>query len=1379
MADLDTRFWQRLRASSWARGVLAASSVGALAWALAQSQVTSEIGSFLEYGGQVIGPVGSPTYGSTNDVNGSDIVRWTSYFNSRLASPFEAEGTVNLPANHTWVAGSALRPANTSLEWKVGNSWTSTEPANGTVVSSVRWVMSSKFKGATSTISKAVNFSGTGDGYRVVPYGEGLYVINHHNGGTVLKCRSAADGQTCANWPANGYAFNPSQGAALTTSGPYLTPNIVLEAVNYSSGEMFVGLDHSSGPTIVCTNLNTRTGCGSWLVDAGAGSSNAVTGLGAVGSRYFVLTRRGNLVCFDIERRQTCGTTYYANAYDSGYGGPTSVAYADRLFFSNNTGRVFCHDPALQGPCQGWSSNGLGVGGGRLGLYPFLNADGSPRGACNAGGDCVTINAQRTTAPATYTSFIASYGLFSSIYGQATYQFHNMAGMIGPRVYGASQNTAACYSFATQSMCGTWLSPGGVGMAPYSTRMDPTRPNCLMILGDSARAMIFDPTTGGECKNGIPANLPDFVFDPIADYFKCDPSRANIRGWGQLRLSPSLPWGGARGLDRVTATLKDATGTLLPALYKPVRNFPTNGYQLDLSDVPYSKYPALRIGIELHSPSLLPSEAIFGIDLTYDGDPIQVCVASKAPAAPDCQTGSSVTVNTRAIDYSAGVFQESLTASTVMSPGGLSIGYSAVATPTSPRAVLNSLGPRDPKTYVLQGRWALQQFSGDLWAFGLTPSGKLDNSSYLSAQAFTASPGARPMFTAAGGGTGLQPVKPLQWSQLTSGQQAWLNLNQYGVADGKGGARLDYLRGIDGSFRARGGKSLGPVINSSPAMLLPSATLSLSERNFPGYTAYRSETVRPHPIALYGGNDGALHAYEVRTGNLREAWSYVPEVMLRRAANYSDPNIVGVRTNPYFVDNIPMVGHVNVGGNTGWRAVAVMTYGRGARAITALDVTRPDLAQGAGVLFEYSNTSDPELKDLGYIISQPVSSNALVSQQIVQLAEGSGRRPAVLVGNGINSNDGQGGAEASGTGKAVLYAFYLDQDGSKRWQRWAVDELWPGAASEPGLSLKNGLSTPTPVDVDNDGRIDVVYAGDQQGNLWRFDIRNPAAASVTRLFKTEAQQPLSQAPFVSVNPQASGCGAQDGTNTSAASKRCWQVVFATGAPLSPLIGSANVATQSIYSVLDKGTGASVARASLTLIPFESNQVLQGVEYRALKPTSVAYKSGAMGWVIDLQDYEHGVGAPRLQPTGLVMFSSVRPTTPDRAINVCIGARSWLNEVDPINGYSAQVNFDTNGDGQIDGQDRFNPNSAAPLSPSGMSVSGAQFGPPAVLLAASTQAQQMSLLLPSLGQDTAQAKSWSGGLSATGGSVTVPGSNSAALTHANKTKLGRMTWREVY
>ncbi|WP_396268603.1 pilus assembly protein, partial [Ideonella sp.] len=944
-------------------------------------------------------------------------------------------------------------------------------------------------------------------------------------------------------------------------------------------------------------------------------------------------------------------------------------------------------------------------------------------------------------------------------------------GYIGTKIYTANETGIGCFDFATNASCGSYQ--GSAPMAVYNTRTDPTRPGCIMALGDVSVATIIDGNTWKPCSSGVTGVLPDLEVNP-QDYYACDVSRSRVTGWREVRISNSIAWGGANGLRSVALTLKDGQGRVLPDVYKPTRSFAEGSYNLSIADIPYSLYPKLTIGLKMESTGAFPKVA-FGADVTWDGDPQQVCVSTKISSQPNCQLNSALVVETKVIGQPTSTPAETLSVATVLSPGGLSSGYSAVATPTSPRAVLSDLGARDPKTYVVQGRWALQHFSGDLWAFGLGPNGQIDGSSYLSAQAATAVPSARPMF-AATPGAGVQPVKNLDWTLLSDGQRQALNLDLGGVADTKGSARLDYLRGSDGGFRARSGKSLGPVISSSPAMLLPAATLGLDERSHPGYTAYRATVTRPHPIALLGGNDGALHAYEVRPGSLKEAWSFVPDAMLRRAANYADASLAGIRANPYFVDNIPMVGHANTTGQAdGWRAVAVVTYGRGARAITALDVTRSDLSQGDGVLFEYSNTSDPELKDLGYIISQPVSNNAMVSQQIVQLGKDSERRAAVLVGNGINSNDGEGGAAASGTGKAVLYAFYLDR-GERRWQRWAVDELWAGADSDPGLKTNNGLSTPTPVDVDGDGRIDLAYAGDLQGNLWRFDIRNPGAASVTRLFKTEAQQPITQAPFVSVNTQATGCGSTE-ANAATSAKRCWQVVFSTGAAISPLIGSPNVATQSLYGVLDKGRGASLVRGQLTAIPFEVNTLLNGVEYRALKPTTVNYKGGALGWTIDLQAFEHGVGAPRQQPTGLVMFSSIRPTTPDRAINVCIGPRSWLNEVDPINGYSALVPFDTNGDGNIDGQDRINPDSNSPLSPAGMAVSGAQFGPPALLLAASTQAQQMSLLLPSLGQDTGQVNSWSGGVPP-GGSAT-PGQNSTALTHANKTKLGRMSWREVY
>ncbi len=44
---------------------------------------------------------------------------------------------------------------------------------------------------------------------------------------------------------------------------------------------------------------------------------------------------------------------------------------------------------------------------------------------------------------------------------------------------------------------------------------------------------------------------------------------------------------------------------------------------------------------------------------------------------------------------------------------------------------------------------------------------------------------------------------------------------------------------------------------------------------------------------------------------------------------------------------------------------------------------------------------------------------------------------------------------------------------------------------DTGAGGNNGLSTPAIIDVDNDGRVDFVYAGDLLGNMWKFDLRDP------------------------------------------------------------------------------------------------------------------------------------------------------------------------------------------------------------------------------------------------------------------------------------------------
>ncbi|MFD2452686.1 hypothetical protein [Ideonella paludis] len=63
------------------------------------------LGSYLEISGQVIAPSTSQAINSTYDLEPFDTIRWTSYFDTRIASPFESEGELSLPpATHGWQA---------------------------------------------------------------------------------------------------------------------------------------------------------------------------------------------------------------------------------------------------------------------------------------------------------------------------------------------------------------------------------------------------------------------------------------------------------------------------------------------------------------------------------------------------------------------------------------------------------------------------------------------------------------------------------------------------------------------------------------------------------------------------------------------------------------------------------------------------------------------------------------------------------------------------------------------------------------------------------------------------------------------------------------------------------------------------------------------------------------------------------------------------------------------------------------------------------------------------------------------------------------------------------------------------------------------------
>ncbi|HEZ3124593.1 TPA: pilus assembly/adherence protein PilC, partial [Neisseria meningitidis] len=137
---------------------------------------------------------------------------------------------------------------------------------------------------------------------------------------------------------------------------------------------------------------------------------------------------------------------------------------------------------------------------------------------------------------------------------------------------------------------------------------------------------------------------------------------------------------------------------------------------------------------------------------------------------------------------------------------------------------------------------------------------------------------------------------------------------------------------------------------------------------------------------------------------------------------------------------------------------------------------------------------------------------------------------------------------------------------------------------------------PTLVDKDLDGTVDIAYAGDRGGSMYRFDLKD---WSVRTIFS--GNKPITSAPAIS----------------QLKDKRV--VIFGTGSDLSE-DDVDNNDMQSIYGIFDNDTAAGNANANLSGLGGGLLEQKLTQEDRTLFLTD--YKrsdgSGSKGWVVNLQ-----------------------------------------------------------------------------------------------------------------------------------------------------------------
>jgi len=308
---------------------------------------------------------------------------------------------------------------------------------------------------------------------------------------------------------------------------------------------------------------------------------------------------------------------------------------------------------------------------------------------------------------------------------------------------------------------------------------------------------------------------------------------------------------------------------------------------------------------------------------------------------------------------------------------------------------------------------------------------------------------------------------PFRWENLSSAQRAALKGTD---ADPAGRMRVDFLRGDhSGETLQRG--SLRDRRRQADKTLFRQADVVHSQ---PWFTGRPARSALPAALGersgmLYvGGNDGMLHGFDAATGIERLA--YVPRGVIPQLRAWAQP----ASPHRYLVDGQVFSGEADIrtlGSVSAWSTVLVGSAGAGAPGFFILDVSRPDglteASAGSIVLADTSDGADP---DIGHITADAATDAAgSQSTQIVQLNDG---RWAVLMGNGVNSRNEM----------PVLLVQYLDKDRELR-------KIVPPCPEQPcSHSGSNGLATPLAIDLDGDGKVDVAYAGDLLGNVWKFDI---------------------------------------------------------------------------------------------------------------------------------------------------------------------------------------------------------------------------------------------------------------------------------------------------
>ncbi|MCF6414696.1 PilC family type IV pilus tip adhesin [Neisseria meningitidis] len=336
-------------------------------------------------------------------------------------------------------------------------------------------------------------------------------------------------------------------------------------------------------------------------------------------------------------------------------------------------------------------------------------------------------------------------------------------------------------------------------------------------------------------------------------------------------------------------------------------------------------------------------------------------------------------------------------------------------------------------------------------------------------------------------------------------------------------------------------------------------------------------------------NDGMVHIFKQSGGDKRSynlKLSYIPGTMPRKDIQNTESTLAkelrtfaekGYVGDRYGVDGGFVLRKVERNGKDHVFMFGAMGFG--GRGAYALDLTKADGSDPTAVsLFDVKNDNNGKNSnnsnnsvELGYTVGTP------------QIGKTHNGKYAAFLASGYATKDIN-----NGDNKTALYVYDLESSGT------LIKKI-----EVP--NSKGGLSSPTLVDKDLDGIVDIAYAGDRGGNMYRFDLsgQDPNQWSVRTIFS--GNKPITSAPAIS----------------QLKDKRV--VIFGTGSDLSEE-DVLSTDEQHIYGIFDDDTATT---GSVNFSGLGGGLLEQELKQEGKTLFLTDYKrsdgSGNKGWVVKLKE----------------------------------------------------------------------------------------------------------------------------------------------------------------